>query len=80
MATDVVRLVPKTATRSEGCVKALENMLALAREGQLAGVAIAGVDLEGFSHTAFEGGENISTLIGSVERVKYRLLAFQAGE
>lgn len=33
----MVKLVPKTATRSEGCIKTLENMLTLARDGLLIG-------------------------------------------
>ncbi len=76
----VVRLIPKTATRSEGCVATLENMLKLARDGTLIGVAVAGVDLKGCTHTAFEGGENIGLLIGATERVKFRLLNYQAGD
>lgn len=77
--TGIVKLVPKASIRSEGCVAVLENMLALAREGQLCGVALAGVDMEGFSHTAFEGGESIATLIGATERLKFRLLNHQQG-
>lgn len=79
-SNQVLKLVTKPATRSAGCVATLENMLALARDGKLVGVAVAGVDLEGCTHTAFEGGENIATLIGSTERLKYRLLMFQGGD
>lgn len=78
-APGVVHLVPKTAIRSEGCIKTLENMLTLARDGLLTGVAVAGVDAEGFTHTAFEGGDNIATLIGATERHKFRLLNHQDG-
>lgn len=39
----VVKLVPKPAIKSEGCVATLENMLALAKNGVLTGVAVAGV-------------------------------------
>lgn len=77
MPERVVTLVTKPAIRSEGCVTALENMLDMARKGGITGVAIAGVDSEGCTQTAFEGGENIATLIGAVERVKYRLLMHQ---
>lgn len=77
--TQVVKLVPKAAIRSEGCAATLENMLVLARDGVLTGVAVAGVDVEGFTHTAFEGGENIATLIGATERLKFRLLNHQDG-
>ena len=75
----IVHLVPKIVTRSEGCIKTLENMLTLARDGLLIGVAVAGVDAEGCTHTAFEGGENIATLIGAAERLKFRLLNHQDG-
>ena len=77
MPERVVTLVTKPAIRSEGCVATLENMLDQARKGELTGVAVAGVDLEGFTHTAFEGGENIALLIGAIERLKYRLLMHQ---
>lgn len=73
----IVKLVTRTSIKSEGCVKALENMLAQAKRGELTGVAVAGVDAEGFSYSAYEGGENIATLIGAVERVKFRLLQHQ---
>lgn len=75
--TEVVKLVTKPAVQSEGCIATLENMLAIAKTGGLIGVAIAGVDIEGYSHTAFEPGENISTLVGSLERLKLRLLTYQ---
>ncbi len=77
---EVLKLVPRATVLSEGCVKTLENMLSLAREGVLTGVAVAGVDAEGCTHTAFEGGENIATLIGATERVKHRLLNYQHGK
>ena len=70
----VVKLVPKDVVRSEGCISALENMLALARDGVLVGVAIAAFDAEGCTHTAYEGGGNLAMLIGATERVKNRLL------
>lgn len=75
----IVKLVTRTAIKSEGCVKTLENMLERAKSGELTGVAVAGVDAEGFSYSAYEGGENIATLIGAVERLKYRLLQSQDG-
>lgn len=49
-------------------------MLEIAEREQLTGIAIAGVNLQGYSHTAYEGGENFVHLIGAVEYVKHRIL------
>jgi hypothetical protein len=71
---DYVRLVPKSQTHSEGCVKTLENMLEIARKGEIVGVAIAATDREGYTHTSYEPGENMATLLGALERLRHRLL------
>lgn len=74
---DVVKLVPRTAKASNGVMTTLKNMTAAAKSEGFSGIAIAAVDKAGYTHTAFEGGENISMLIGAVERVKFRLLNYQ---
>jgi hypothetical protein len=79
-ATPVVTLVTKTAQRSEGVIAALENMLAIAKTEGLTGIAIAGVDAEGGVHSAYEAGENLATLIGGADYIKYRLLKHLAGD
>lgn len=71
---DYVQLVPRSQTRNEGVIKTLENMLKVARSEGLVGVAVAAVDAQGYSHTAFEPGENVSTLLGALQRVNLRLL------
>ncbi len=76
----VVKLVPLTRVATAGTLEVLKNMRAAAKSEGFTGIAIAAVDAQGYTHTAFEGGENIATLIGSVERLKYRLLQHQAGD
>lgn len=74
---EVVRLVPHSAKATNGVMKTLRNMTEAAKSEGFSGIAIAAIDRAGYTHTAFEGGENIATLIGAVERVKYRLLNHQ---
>jgi hypothetical protein len=76
----VVSLVTQKRKASFGVMETLKNMRASAKTEGFTGIAIAAVDSAGYTHTAFEGGENISTLIGAVERVKYRLINHQDGE
>lgn len=77
MAKRVVKLVPRTAKATSGVMKTLKNMTDAAKAEGFSGIAIAAVSRDGYTHSAFEGGENIGTLIGAVERVKYRLLQHQ---
>ena len=79
MTREVVKLVPNSAKAAAGVMETLKNITAIADAEGLTGIAIAAVDAKGYTHTAFEGGENIALLIGSVERVKYRLLNYQDG-
>lgn len=80
MANKVVKLVPHKARASTGVMEMLKNMKMAAEAEGFTGIAIAAVDKSGYTHTAFESGENIAMLIGAVERVKYRLLNHQDGE
>lgn len=77
---EVVKLVPHQAKASTGVMSTLENMTIAAKADGFTGIAIAAVDKAGYTHTAFEGGENIAMLIGAVERVKFRLLNHQEGD
>ncbi len=77
MSREPVKLVPRTIKATTGVMETLKNMTEAAKAEGFSGIAIAAVDRAGYSHTAFESGENISLLIGSVERVKYRLLTYQ---
>lgn len=76
---EVVKLVPLKAKASTGVMQTLKNMTEEAQAEGFSGIAIAAVDKAGYTHTAFEAGENIAMLIGSVERVKHRLLNHQDG-
>lgn len=76
----VVSLVTHKRKASSGVIETLRNMTKAAKAEGFSGIAIAAVDPTGYTHTAFEGGENIATLIGAVERVKYRLLNHQDGD
>lgn len=76
----VVRLVPKSQEHREGVIKTLKNMLEIAERGELLGIAVAAVDNEGYTQTAFEPGDNIVTLIGANERLKHRLLEYRYGD
>lgn len=77
---NVARLVPKPQGHKDGVVKTLKNFLEIAERGELLGIAIAAVDNEGCTRTAFEPGDNLATMIGANERLKHRLLEFREGE
>lgn len=77
--SEIAKLVPKVVERQKGVMTTLENFVAIAQAEGLTGIAIAGVDAQGFTHTAFESGENIATLIGAVVRIQKRLLDHQDG-
>lgn len=79
MTTEVLKLVPHKAKAASGVMETLRNMTESAKAEGFTGIAIAAVDSAGYTHTAFESGENIAMLIGSVERVKFRLLNHQDG-
>ncbi|CAI2936257.1 hypothetical protein [Aminobacter niigataensis] len=76
----VVKLVPKSQEHRDGVVKTLKNMLEIAERGDLLGIAIAAVDNEGCTQSAFEPGISIATLIGANERLKHRLLEYRDGD
>lgn len=76
----VVSLVTHKRKASSGVMETLRNMTKAAKSEGFSGIAIAAVDTAVYPHTAFASGENIATLIGAVERVKYRLLKHQDGE
>lgn len=74
---NVVRFKPNA---NPGVMETLKGMTAAAKAEGYSGIAIAAVDKQGYSHTAYEAGENIGLLIGSVERLKFRLLKHPDGE
>ena len=74
-----LKLVPRCAETNRGVLTVLKNIKEAADAEGFAGIAIAAVDRAGYCHTVFEPGENMSTLIGAVERLKYRLLNVQEG-
>ena len=71
----VVHLVTHTSQASTDVEAALQSMQDALDAYGLTGIAIAAVDRAGFTHTCFVGGEDVSTLIGGIERVKHRILA-----
>lgn len=73
----VVKLVAQKKRASQGVMKTLKNMTAAAKSEGFTGIAIAAVDKAGYTHSAYEGGENLGLLIGAVERVKFRILNHQ---
>lgn len=75
----VIELVQPPQGNVEGVVKTLENMIELAHQGLLSSVAIAAVYRDGSTCTAFEGGPNLATLLGSLDRLHYRVLMHQDG-
>lgn len=77
---EVVKLVPLQRKSANGVMTTLKNMRAAAKAEGFTGIAIAAVDKAGYTHTAFEGGDNIAMLIGATERVKHRMLNYQDGE
>ncbi len=77
---EVVKLVSLQRKASNGVMTTLKNMRAAAKSEGFTGIAIAAVDKAGYTHTAFEGGDNIAMLIGATERVKHRMLNYQDGE
>lgn len=79
MTAKLVPVQPRTVVRTKGVVTTLENFLKLAGPEKLTGIAIAAVDAQGFTHIAFESGENIATLLGAMARLQKRLLDHQEG-
>lgn len=75
----VVSLAGSKGWLAPGAREMLANITRAAEEAGFTGIAIAATDRAGYTHTAYCGGDNIATLIGAVERVKYRLLQHQDG-
>lgn len=77
MSKPPIKLVTKPTVQHRGVLETLKNVTALVESEAITGIAIAAVDREGFSHSLYESGDNIGLLIGSLERLKYRLLIHQ---
>lgn len=71
---DPITLVPTARKASEGVKAKLVLAVDLADREGVIGIAIAMVNADGSTATIYEPGENIATLIGSVQRLTLRLL------
>jgi len=68
------RVIPLNRPQTDGVIKTLENYLRIAKERGLSGVAVAAIDMEGCTSSAYEQGHNIAALIGANARLQLRLL------
>ncbi len=70
----VVALVPANETKS--VVALLETILAMAKKGEILGIALAAhcTGNETMSSHTFEAGGNVGLLIAALERTKFRLI------
>ena len=73
---DVAKLVPKAVQCNVGVKTTLNNFIEECGKESLTGIAIVAVDKEGVMHVAFEAGENLSLLIGAIERMKKRVIDY----
>lgn len=69
-----LKLVPREVTPPPEVFMALQNILDAVKAEGIHSVAIAAVDIDGNTHTAYHSGSNIATLVGAIERLKHRLL------
>lgn len=61
-------------------VERLEEVLALARSGEVSMVAIATVERDGGSGWSFSELSNASTMLGAIERMKARIILKTDGD
>lgn len=73
MSNAPLKLVPRKRRASEGVRKTFGSMIRASREHGFVAVAIVGYDAEGFTHSAYEDGGNAVHLLGSIERLKWRI-------
>lgn len=78
--SEIIKLAAVSQTGQTEVIDALLKMLEETRNSDIVGVAIAVVHADGSTASNFEVGENIATLIGSVEFLKSRLLKQMAGD
>lgn len=77
MKNKPVKLVPRNVRAAHGVIETLKNMTKAAKEEGFSGIAVAAIDKAGYTHTAYERGENVAMLVGALERIKFRLLSGQ---
>ncbi len=73
----VLGLVTKTEARSDAIADLIDEWAVLNGEKKLTGAALVGVDAAGNVYTGYNPGENVATLIGAIERVKFRICQHQ---
>lgn len=71
---DVAKLVPKPVKCNQGVKRTLIDVLKMARKENLAGIAIAAVDIEGRVWTSFVPGDNRTLLLGALARLERRVM------
>lgn len=72
---EAVRLVPKgQAEANEDVIDRLERMLARAKAGEVASVAIVAIATDGSNISAFSVSANHLQFVGLVDWVKHRML------
>lgn len=69
---DIVELKTRPAQAQESVVSVLESLLEAAKKGEIACVAVAGVDMDGSLRTSWSTTENAGTLLGSIARLQFR--------
>ena len=72
----IAKLVTKSVKCNVGVKTTLGNFIEACEKESLTGIAIVAVDKEGVMHVAFEPGENLSLLIGAIERMKKRVIDY----
>lgn len=79
MSPDKLRVID-AEPMGEGIIERLEWALEMAKDGKLSSVAIAVVERDGSPDWRWSDAPNVSLLIGSIERMKHRILIAQDDE
>lgn len=73
----VLKLVPNTRIKVQGVNKCMKNAKTMVKSENIVAIAIAAVSADGYTHTMYEANQRASTLIGTVEYLKHRILKVQ---
>jgi hypothetical protein len=78
--SNLVELKTRPAEINASVIARLEEVLAEAREGKIAAVAIAGVYSDGSTAQVWSQTDDFGKLLGAVARLEYRINFHQATE